>query len=323
MDRRHFSIGLLLAGAGCSAKTEAEPQSKAQSGARATLAGEKAKYKTVVHFPSSYGKPIDTPPKKIFDLVSYPSAVGDLGAYLTPDPGDGRKHPAIVWITGGESNSIDDMWTPRSRENDQSAAAYRKAGIIMMFPSLRGGNHNPGKVEGLYGEVDDVLAAADYLAKLPWVDPARIYLGGHSTGGTLAVLTAETRGSRFRAVLASGPVDDGTLYGKWFIPYDFTTLPEAEHRLRSPVEWLPDVEGRLFIVEGYGDEGASNIEPLRVMKAANANTNITFAEVPNCNHFSVLAPLNEVMARKILADTGQGPVFDLTAEEITRQMSAG
>jgi hypothetical protein len=27
-----------------------------------------------------------------------------------------------------------------------SAAAYRNAGIVMMFPSLRGGNENPGKV---------------------------------------------------------------------------------------------------------------------------------------------------------------------------------
>ena len=319
MDRRHFSIGLLLAGAGCSAKTEAEPQPKT----RATLAGEKAKYQTVVHFPSSYGKPIDVPPKKIFHLVSYPSAVGGLGAFLTPDPGDGRKHPAIVWITGGESNSIDDMWTPRNRENDQSAAAYRKAGIIMMLPSLRGGNQNPGKVEGLYGEVDDVLAAADYLAKLSYVDPARIYLGGHSTGGTLAMLVAETHGERFRAVFASGPVEDGAFYGKWFIPYDFTKLPRQERVLRAPVEWLSDVKRRLFVVEGFGGGETSNIDSLRAMKSVNTNINITFVEVAGADHFSVLAPANEVVAQKILADTGQGPVFDLTAEEITRQAQGG
>ena len=33
----------------------------------------------------------------------------------------------------------------------------------MMFPSLRGGNNNPGSKEGFFGEVDDVLAAADLL----------------------------------------------------------------------------------------------------------------------------------------------------------------
>ena len=30
-----------------------------------------------------------------------------------------------------------------------------------------------------------------FLAAQPYVDPARIYLGGHSTGGTLALLVAE------------------------------------------------------------------------------------------------------------------------------------
>lgn len=55
---------------------------------------------------------------------------------------------------------------------------------MMMFPSQRGGNDNPGKREGFLGEADDILAATDHLEKLPHVDPDQIYLGGHSTGGT-------------------------------------------------------------------------------------------------------------------------------------------
>lgn len=42
--------------------------------------------------------------------------------------------------------------------NDQSASAFRTKGIPMMFPSLRGGNDNPGVQESFFGEVDDVLA---------------------------------------------------------------------------------------------------------------------------------------------------------------------
>ena len=74
----------------------------------------------------------------------------------------------------------------------------------MMFPSLRGGNDNPGNKEGFLGEVDDVLAAADFLSKQEFVDPNRIYLGGHSTGGTLVLLVAACSnkfpraGSRFQ-----------------------------------------------------------------------------------------------------------------------------
>ena len=101
----------------------------------------------------------------VFRLVRYDAPAGKLGAYLTPDPGDGRKHPAIVWITGGDRNTIDELWSEAPPDNDQTAAAYRRAGIIRMFPSLRGGNDNPGRHEGFLGEVDDVLAAVDFLGR--------------------------------------------------------------------------------------------------------------------------------------------------------------
>ena len=110
-------------------------------------------------------EPAEPAPKKIFHTITFPAPAGDMAAYLSPDPGDSKKHPAIIWITGGDCNSIGDVWSPAPRENDQSASAYRKAGIVMMFPSLRGGNANPGTKEGFLGEVDDVLAAAEFLAK--------------------------------------------------------------------------------------------------------------------------------------------------------------
>ena len=75
---------------------------------------------------------------------------------------------------------------------------------IMMFPTLRGGNTNPGAREYLLGEVDDVLAAAEHLARLPYVDPQRIYLGGHSTGGTLALLDGRIERALRRGVRVRG-----------------------------------------------------------------------------------------------------------------------
>ncbi|MFT5526853.1 MAG: hypothetical protein ACI9HK_004833, partial [Pirellulaceae bacterium] len=149
--------------------------------------------------------PPDVPTGADFELIRYQSPVGKLAAYVTGDPADGKKHPAIVWITGGDNNSIGDIWSPMPRSNDQSASGFRKAGIVMMFPSQRGGNDNPGKREGFYGEVDDILAATEHLEKLPYVDPDQIYLGGHSTGGTMVMVVAACS-DRFRAVFALGPV---------------------------------------------------------------------------------------------------------------------
>lgn len=156
--------------------------SSGPAAATQTLSQARAGFQTVVVRSDGPAGPPDVPPPELFTLTSYASPVGQLAAYVTPDPGDGQRHPAIIWITGGDCNSIGDIWSPQDPYNDQSASAFREHGLVMMYPSLRGGNENPGQREGFYGEVDDVLAAADYLAQLPYVDSARIYLGGHSTG---------------------------------------------------------------------------------------------------------------------------------------------
>src|SRR5262245_23780292 len=51
-------------------------------------------------------EPLDEPPPKAFRKAQFDSAAGKLAAYLSPDPEDGQKHPAIVWITGGDCNTI-------------------------------------------------------------------------------------------------------------------------------------------------------------------------------------------------------------------------
>ncbi len=250
---------------------------------------------------------VGQPPRKVFRAVEYPTPLGKMSAFLTPDPKDGKLYPAIIWITGGDCNSIDKgCWEEGPANNDQSASAYRKAGIAMMFPSLRGGNSNPGVKEGLFGEVDDVLAAADYLRKQPFVDPERIYLGGHSTGGTLALLTAECS-DRFRAVFSFGPVDDMAGYDAEYKP--FSTKDPKELQLRAPGRWLHAIASPVFVFEGSG----GNWQPLRAMARASKNPNVKFFEIKNGDHFGVLGPTNKLIAQKILADTG--PKCDLRFDE--------
>src|SRR5262245_65351301 len=129
----------------------------------------------------------------------------------------------------------------------------------MVCPSLRGGNDNPGVKEGFFGEVDDVLAAADFLAKQEYVDPKRIYLGGHSTGGTLVLLVAECS-DRFRAVFSFGPIDTVARYGPEYLPFD--TCNPREIELRSPGRWLAMIKSPTFVFEGTLQ---GNIRSLKVM----------------------------------------------------------
>jgi dipeptidyl aminopeptidase/acylaminoacyl peptidase len=246
--------------------------------------------------------------------VTCDSPAGKLAAYLTTKADDGQKHPAIIWITGGDCNSIGDVWKPASPSNDQTAAAYRKAGIIMMFPSLRGGNDNPGTKEGFLGEVNDVLAAADYLASQPSVDPKRIYLGGHSTGGTLVLLVAESTG-RFRAVFSFGPASDVSGYPDQFLPFDTSIAKEVE--LRSPGLWLSSIHAPTFIFEG---DARGNLSSLKAMERATKNPMVHFHPVPRGTHFSVLAPTNAALARKVLADTGPQSNITFTSAELNELM---
>ncbi len=253
------------------------------------------------------------PPAGTFDRVRYPAGPGAMWAYVTPDPKDGKRHPAIVWITGGDCNSIGDAWTPADRDNDQSAGAYRTAGVAMMFPSLRGGNDGPGSQEKFFGEVDDVVAAADYLAGLPWVDPQRIYLGGHSTGGTLALLVAEST-DRFRAAFCFGPVADVRGYGDGLGPWPFDLTDATEVTLRSPGYWLTSVRSPTFVLEG---DGRGNVGELRRMRATAGDLpNLHWAIVPGKSHFSILAPANELIAQKVLADTAAAPAIEITDADV-------
>ncbi len=203
---------------------------------------------TTFHEERVPGEPVPAPTAKQGRLVHYPSAVGPLAALLSAVPADGRRHPAMIWITGGDATTIDDsVWNADPPGNDQTARQYREAGIVTLYPSLRGGNNNPGHREGYFGEVDDVLAAAGWLAAQPGIDPQRIYLGGHSTGATLVLLVAESS-PRFRAVFAFGPAADPAEHQRQNVPLDATN--KREMALRRPVAWLDSVQAPFARVRG-------------------------------------------------------------------------
>jgi acetyl esterase/lipase len=279
-----------------------------------TLAESRKGFTTKLSHQIRDGTPLDQPPRGIFTIVKYGSQVGDLSAYLTPNPADGKKHPAIVWITGGDCNTIGDVWSPRPADNDQSAAPYRQAGIVMMFPSLRGGNQNPGVEEKFLGEVDDVIAAADYLAKQPYVDPARIYLGGHSTGGTLALLVSEST-DRFRTVFSFGPVSTINAYGPPTVDLPFDVFEPSEVYIRSPSTWLWCIKSPTFVFEGKDEP--SNADSVDFMSHSKLlSPAVHFHLINGTTHFSILTPMNRLIAQKILKDDGPTTNIDFSDADL-------
>ena len=275
----HFTLLSLLALAGCKRqeghlpRTSSPPQQKNQRSEVGSLTEARKGFQTKLVRRGATKEPVPDAPPKVFRTIQYTAPAGKLAAYLSPDPNDGKKHPAIIWITGGDCNTIGDVWADAPASNDQTAGGFRKAGIVMMFPSLRGGNDNPGVKEGFLGEVDDVLAAADFLAQQKYVDPGRIYLGGHSTGGTLALLVAECS-DRFRAIFSFGPADNVGGYGPEYLPFDTSNPRELE--LRSPGRWLASIKAPTFVFEGMVQ---GNIDSLRAMARSSTNPQLHFLAV--------------------------------------------
>ena len=305
-----------LPGAGGRATEVAAHATTAAPTGQYTLPGLRHALEITVGAGERDDRPAPEPPAGVLEKVFYDAPLGRNVAYVTPVR-PGARGPAIVWIVGGFSFGIDGgLWENARRDNDQTAAAFRKAGIAEMFPALRGASQNPGHHECFLGEVDDILAATDLLAKRSDVDPARIYLGGHSTGGTMVLLAAEST-SRYRAVFAFGPVGDIRQYGA------SSCLPRgvspAEARARAPVEFLSEIMSPTFIIEGMRS-GNGGVFPSLRRKAGRAD--IHFVEVDVGTHFTTLAPGCDVIAKAILADTGPRPALNITAEAIERAMTA-
>ncbi len=295
------------------AKTESADKSDSSAAGQSFAEAHDAFQTTLVE-KNSDNDPIPDPPEGYFDLVYYPSKVGDLAAYVSSDPGDGEKHPLIIWIVGGWGNGIDDFpWCYPAWDDDQTGSAFWRSGVLTMYPSFRGGNGNPGNYEALFGEVDDIVSAYEYAASLPYVDPSRIYLGGHSTGGTRALLAAEYT-DKFRAVFGFGAVDLIKYHNN--SQFTFDTDNEDEYKMRSPVYWLDNVNTPTFLIEG--SEG--NSSNLKNIERTSKNDNIHCYIMEGQDHWSVLAPLTRALAQKILSDTGTECNITITQEELDEAM---
>jgi dipeptidyl aminopeptidase/acylaminoacyl peptidase len=242
-----------------------------------------------------------------------------MKAYLTADPRDGKRRPAVLWAKGG-FGGIGPFWGRPDPKNDQTAAAFREAGFVVMYPSWRGENDNPGRLELFYGEVDDLLAARDALARQTYVDPDRIYLAGHSTGGTLTLLAA-TATDKFRAAFSFGGAPDlhRVLAGGGYGNTPFDARDEKEAYYRSATHFVKAIRRPTFYFEGCSDGYEAGYCPDAVAmqgKAEAAGVPFKAYCLPWGDHFTVLHKTTRLVAKKIAADTGPACNVAFTKEEL-------
>lgn len=84
------------------------------------------------------------------------------------------------------------------------SGALAEAGIASLCFNFRGAGRSEGVHDGAQGEIDDALAAFDFLAGLSGVDSRRVGLAGYSFGGAVVLQAALQRGT-IGAVAAVSP----------------------------------------------------------------------------------------------------------------------
>src|SRR5262249_38740502 len=148
-------------------------------------------------------------------------------AWVSQPDDPARKQPAVLFLHGGFAFGYPDDW--------DASKPYRDAGFVVMTPMFRGENGQAGSFSFLYDEVDDALAAAERLSKLPYVDGNRIFIAGPSAGGTVALLAAMTS-NRFRAAASFSATPDQVVFCQHArnaardIPFDIKNVRELEMR---------------------------------------------------------------------------------------------
>ncbi|MBE4749717.1 hypothetical protein G4177_16250 [Corallococcus sp. ZKHCc1 1396] len=121
--------------------------------------------------------------------------------------------------------------------------------------------------------------------------------------------TAMTLRKTFRTQL------DVSVHGKTGTALDRATGPELW--MRNPVSFVESLRVPTQIIEGAEEGNTGAFEPLR--KAAKGAP-LSFLAVPGATHFSVLAPVTELLARKLAEAPAEAPAVSLTDAEVREAM---
>ena len=101
-------------------------------------------------------------------------------------------------------------------------------------------------------------------------------------------------------------------YGLDSLTYDATN--QKENKLRSPIHFLDAIKSPTFIIEG--EKG--NIQSFNEIQQLSKNNNIQFVAITGGDHFNSLAPLNGIIAKKIIELDDESKII-ITSKELQNE----
>ncbi len=207
-----------------------------------------------------------------------------------------KKYPLLVQIHGGPTA----MWGPGEQSMWHEFQFYAARGYVVLFTNPRGsGGYGKDFQRANFkdwgvGPASDVLAAASFIAKEPYVDANRQVLTGGSYGG---YLTAWIVGHdhRFKAAVAQrGVYDLATFYGEgnaWFlVPLywgGYPWQPEVRALLNfdSPLTYVDKIKTPLLIQHGDVDFRTGVIQSQVLYKSLKQlGRDVEYVRYPRATH---------------------------------------
>lgn len=230
-------------------------------------------------------------PKKEF--ISVPAAGGAValnGWILKPDNFDpSRKYPLVMVQYGGPNSQ-----QALDRFGIDWYYALLKEGFVVACVDGRGTGARGEEFRkqtclnlGIK-ESDDQIAAAAYLASLPYVDAARIGIWGWSFGGYNVLMSMSRGNGIFRAGVAIAPVTDWRFYDSIYTER-FMRTPQQNasgYKNASALELAPQLQGSLLLVHGTADDNVhlqNAVEYSRALIAAGKHFEMFY--FPDKDHF--------------------------------------
>ncbi len=182
------------------------------------------------------------------------------------------RHPVLMYHYGGPgSQVVADRWEPRRRGLWHRLMAERGFGVLKVDNRGSAFFGKPGQdlLHRRFGEVNLAaqLAGLDYLATLPWADPARVGLWGGSGGGANTLYCLLNRPGVWRAGAAWAPVTDWRLYDAiWTERYlDHPADNPDGYRLSSPQTYATALADPLLIAHGLADDNVHATNTLQLL----------------------------------------------------------
>ena len=191
-------------------------------------------------------------------------------------------------------NSLDDSG------NLPEYLPYLKAGFAVVVYEIDGdpGSEKPSDLQIMraarafkdaHAGIDDAQEAIRYaLARIPNIDPSRLYTAGHSSAATLALQVAEND-NRIAACIAYAPCCDvpARIGAEGLKAFD-TLIPGFAEFIRhySPINATTTLKCPVFIFHADDDSNVPASDNAEfVAKLQQTNTQVTFTRVPTGNHY--------------------------------------